>query len=163
MAYSLRVLIGHTDVLEMVQAQLDSAVIIPMEQNVGLIPVTKALYQTLGDDQPAEVWDTALFKGLSQSLIDHAVQASAVGAIAYAEAEYFNGLGYQAVVVWQDGAETLGPFLAYKMPLRDKPINRVLRHLGVHVKDAVDEFDTLGLGACRRTEDWVSFLKNSSG
>lgn len=162
MAYSLRAFLGHTATLETLQLQIETAVMIPMEQDVGMIPITSAMYQTLKDDQPATIWDTVLFRGLSQPLVDHAVQASVAGTIAYAEAEYFNGEGYQAVVVWQDGAEILGPYLAYKMPLHDKPINRVLRYLGIRVKDAVDEFDTLGLGACRRTDDWVNRLNGKS-
>lgn len=156
MAYSLRAFIGHLETLNMIQEYLPDAVVIPLEQQVGMIPVTQAVYQAIGDERPALIWDTPIFQGLSTPLVNCAVFASANGPIAYIEAEYFSGEGYQAAVVWKDEKEVLGPFLAYKFPLHEKPINRTLRLLGVQVNGGIDEFDTLGLGACRRTDDWVS-------
>jgi hypothetical protein len=35
-------------------------------------------------------------------------------------------------------------------------INQALRALGLPADDGRDEFDTLGLGKHRRTQDWVS-------
>jgi hypothetical protein len=160
--YRLRAFIGHLDTLEAVKRQLQAADIIPLAQDVGIIPITGAIYEILHNDRPYKTWDMAIFKGLFEPLIEFAVRASARGPIAYAEAEYFSGQGYQAVVVWQDETEVLGPLWAYKLPLSEKPINRALRMLGVKIKNAVDEFDTLGLGACHHTEDWVNRLGDKS-
>jgi hypothetical protein len=157
-AYSLRAFVAHPDILQTVKQQIEPAVVIPLEQNIGLIPITPVLYEAVGDNEPAPAWDVPVFQGLSKPLLECALQASASGMIAYVESEYFGGAGYQAVVVWRDEAEMMGPFLAYKFPVHEMPINRALRMLGVQIKDAADEFDTLGLGACRRTEDWVNYL-----
>ena len=162
MAYSLRALLGHLDTLEAVSQQNQFAVVIPLEQDIGMIPITEALHESLEGRDPVSIWQPLMLAGLSQSILNYALAASSGGRIAYVEAEYFSGEGYQAAVVWQDEKEIMGPFLAYKLPIRDKPINRVLRLLGVQINDAMDEFDTLGLGACRRTDDWISQLSNDS-
>lgn len=69
--------------------------------------------------------------------------------VAYVEAEFFGGDGTQACVTWD---ATLAP----SRPLVDPgAINAALRFLGVKVGDHHDEFDALGLGRYRDTEDWL--------
>lgn len=87
---------------------------------------------------------------------------SLAGDIAYLEAEIFGGTGAQAMVLWRGGEVCLGPvateFTATApdpSSSRQWPFNQALRELGVDRGDAFDEFDALGLGRWRHTEDWL--------
>jgi len=88
---------------------------------------------------------------LSEEFIDELRSASRSGVLMYFETEYFGGLGVQAAAVFQNGALVFGPKSAEL-----GPINVALQLLGVRVvPPAVDEFDTVGLGRYRHTEDWL--------
>jgi hypothetical protein len=87
---------------------------------------------------------------LSDEFIDALHTASRGGALMYFETDYFGGQGIQTAAVFQDGALVFGPESAEL-----GPINAALQLLGIRVKPpAVDEFDTVGLGRHRHTEDW---------
>lgn len=80
--------------------------------------------------------------------------------VAYLEAETFGGTGTQAMVLWRDGEVWLGPVTtratAARESAEDGAVNQALRHLGVGRPGAIDEFDALGLGRHRHTEDWLT-------
>ena len=80
--------------------------------------------------------------------------------VAYLEAETFGGTGTQAMVLWRDGEVWLGPVTtratAARASAEDGAVNQALRHLGVGRPGAIDEFDALGLGRHRHTEDWLT-------
>ena len=85
------------------------------------------------------------------------------GDVAYLEADIFGGTGTQATVLWRNGEVCLGPvsgeFTAtapHPSSSRQWPFNQALRELGVDRGDAFDEFDAVGLGRWRHTEDWVT-------
>jgi len=69
------------------------------------------------------------------------------------EARFYAGVGTQASVGWCDGALRHGPVVA------PDAINRALRFLGVQPQDGKDEFDTVGLGRRRSTDDWTREAK----
>jgi len=71
------------------------------------------------------------------------------GLIAYLEAEFFGGVGQQAHVLFEEGVALGPPVIA-----RDA-INQALRLLGVVPGGHHDEFDAVGLGRFRSTEDWT--------
>ncbi|MER6666309.1 hypothetical protein ABT256_17340 [Amycolatopsis japonica] len=58
-------------------------------------------------------------------------ECSEHGAVAYVEAEYFGGAGTQFAQVWEGGETILGPLY-------------------------FDEFDAVGLGRHRSTDEWLS-------
>jgi hypothetical protein len=66
----------------------------------------------------------------------------------YVEAEFFGGTGTQAYVAWDREGQ------ASKPVVDASAINAALRFLGVQVGDHHDEFDALGLGLHRATEEW---------
>jgi hypothetical protein len=84
---------------------------------------------------------------------------SANGPVAYVEAEYFDGTGEQSAVLWDTGQVVLGRLhLAERasIPAVGTPISQALRRLGVTKGDHQDEFDAVGLGRHRNTEDWLA-------
>jgi hypothetical protein len=94
---------------------------------------------------------------------------SAERAVAYVEVDCFGGSCERSAALWQGGKLL---YLAYEdafqragvhVSLRENPVNQVLRLLGVSLSGALDEFEALGLGRHRETEDWISAAKESDG
>jgi hypothetical protein len=95
---------------------------------------------------------------LSEELSNELRAVSRGGTLMYFQTDYFGGVGTQAAVVFRDGALVFGPASAER-----GPINAALRLLGVRVTPpAVDEFDTVGLGRHRDTEDWLEQGRSSA-
>jgi hypothetical protein len=66
--------------------------------------------------------------------------------VAYIRTRYFGGDGEQAASVWENGQIVMGPLVAEGAG----PINAALRRIGVPLNEAaLDEFDSVGLGAYR--------------
>ena len=83
---------------------------------------------------------------------------STVVPVAYVEAECWAGQCEHGAVVFKAGeisfVSEFGPVMAPR-PGRRTPISEALARIGVEVGDsAIDEFDSLGLGVKRHTEDW---------
>lgn len=111
-----------------------------------MIPITDALYEELGGDGEVDT-----FYRLAPGVEEWAQRISQHSIVAYIEAEYFGGVGGQSTVAWSNGSRVLGPIQA------QDAINQSLRLLGVSAADiAGDEFDAVGLGAYRSTDDWIS-------
>ncbi|RZS40911.1 hypothetical protein EV193_103226 [Herbihabitans rhizosphaerae] len=94
-----------------------------------------------------------------------AERASAAGAIAFCQADFFGGTGGQSSIVWRDGAVVLGPVHTFlgdgdNPPASAWPINAALAELGV-VAGGLDAFDTVRLGGRRRTERWLEHAEPS--
>ncbi len=70
--------------------------------------------------------------------------------IAYIEAEIFGGSGTQACVIFSSGVQVGQPIVA------DDAINQALRSLGVSKGNAIDEFEAVGLGLHRDTDQWLA-------
>ena len=69
--------------------------------------------------------------------------------LAYVEAEFFGGAGAQAHALFSAG-KMVGPVV-----VSDVAINDALRLLGVQRGEVADEFDVVGLGQHRNTDDWL--------
>ncbi|MCF2528870.1 hypothetical protein [Yinghuangia soli] len=85
------------------------------------------------------------------------------GPVAYVEAEFFGGTGFQAAAVWRDGVRAWGPVHdeQFTDPRTDWPINRALASLGARQDDRsgaspvyLDLFHRAGLGWERSSEEW---------
>ena len=169
--------------LERQRARYRYARVVPLAQGFALIPLTKELYDEITSTSVAgaagEVPGAVAFVHLSAGVAAWLQQLSSECPVAYVEAEFFGGVGWQCAVAWRTGqvvfgpvkCETvahersghwtssrnivLGPELAQDVPLREGAINQALRFLGVSVGDKLDEFEALGLGQHRLTADWT--------
>lgn len=94
---------------------------------------------------------TAGFRELTQPVVDIATRLSREAAVAYIETDYFGGAGGQSAIVWRDEQVVFGPERG-----ESGPINRALQILGVRVDGHVDEFDAIGLGKGRATDDFFT-------
>lgn len=59
----------------------------------------------------------------------------------------------QSAVAWREGEIVLGPAYYHDA------INRALRLLGVEARGEWDEFDTIGLGWHRDTDEWLTDIR----
>ena len=85
---------------------------------------------------------------LPPSIAETAARFSTLGRVAYVEAEFFGGTGTQACVTW-DGTDRVSDVL-----VDTSAINTALRFLGVRKEISHDEFDAVGLGHYRDTDEW---------
>jgi hypothetical protein len=150
MAYMLEAIIGKTSTLNSTAPELDHARVVPLNEELSLIPLTKALFGELqerfgekGKKPFEELWQ------LSTAAAQFAIQLSQNGMVAYVEAEFFGGVGEQAAVVWQNGQVIAGPWR------QTDAINRALRQFNVDKKDHYDEFEAVGLDRHRATWEWL--------
>jgi hypothetical protein len=157
--YELRALVGRHEVaVEAARAAGAGVVVLP--QGFGLVPVTEAMFSRLGgrDVKPFgnDFW---MLSGGVEALARRISQA---GDIAYLEADFFGGVGGQAAVAWRAGQVRLGPYVSGDaeppppLPVDQWAFNRVLRELGADRGETSDEFDAVGLGRHRRTDDWAT-------
>jgi hypothetical protein len=130
---------------------------VALGQGWSLVPITRALQVTTAG---AGNLAFAGLRHLNATLTERILAASQEGPIAYVEADFNGGIGGQCAAVWSQGELVLGPLRCNhtdrSVPIISEwPINRILRHLGVHATPGRDEFDTLRLGRFRTTEAWA--------
>ena len=162
MGYALQAVVARTEQLEGKLRQRH-AHLVPLEQHFSLIPVTPDLYDEV--NRFAASGATHGFVFLSARVRGWLEELSLGGSLAYVEAEIFGGTGTQSACVYENGSCVLEPFTSNrdaqqnertKVPLADDAINAALRRLGaIVVQGSVDEFDSVGLGRARHTDDWL--------
>ena len=137
---------------------------------LGLLPLTASLTSALGVD---EADDPVLgFYELRRPVADLAAEASLTAPVTYVHAEFHGGTGFQAAMGWLDGAVAFGPRFTANRPeeadehyevvwgrrangaIEAMAIDEALQFLGIEAIGDRDEFDIVGLGAHRFTEDW---------
>lgn len=161
-SYELRALVGGSTA-SVAAARLAGVRPAQLTNGYGLVPITDEAFDRLGDEGPMPFGEVFCF--LSAAIESLARQASAQGEIAYLEADIFGGIGSQVMVVWGAGQVSAGPVTTtFGWPPPDPSsspdwaFNQALRHLGVERSDSFDEFDALGLGRYRNTDDWAAGL-----
>lgn len=145
MGYCLNALIAPRVIFDARVSNIAAARIVRLAQGMSMIPVTDLLYDEIGDGGAL-----GYFAKLSPGIEQWALSLSARGLISYVEAEFFGGVGRQSALVWRDGKRMLGPLHA------TDAIDQALRLLGVSATADSDEFDALGLGAHRETDEWLA-------
>lgn len=97
-----------------------------------------------------------IFEQLTPPIAAWLREVARQGPMAYLEAEYWAGAGWQAAAVWEEGRLVLGPLFqsndpedaaraALATPAPGGAINAALERLGVTPAPGLDAFDTVGL------------------
>lgn len=156
MSYTLRGVIGPEGAVRSVGETLRLAVV-PLEHSWYLMPWTPGAFDALG---PSD--DVSEISGLyycHSSLVSTLRTASTSAPVAYVEAECWAGQCEHGAVVMEAGEVTwLSKFGAVlpQRPGRRTPLCEALKRIGVEpVEPLLDEFDFVGLGQKRHTEDWL--------
>lgn len=87
---------------------------------------------------------------LPQTLLGLCEQLSKQCVLAYIETEFFGGAGTQGHAFFSEGKAVGRPVVS------DSAINDALRYLGVAKGETHDEFESVGLGQHRDTNEWVA-------
>lgn len=152
MGFSLEAVIAAEAVLRRLAA---AASIVPLHGPLSMLPMTDEYYDAVSvPDAPKLDGFWKVPAGFGSSL----AACSELGPVAYVEADYFGGVGSQSAQVWHRGTVALGPLLVAvgeRPPTAGSPISQALRALGVRRGTHFDEFDAVGLGRYRDTEDWL--------
>jgi len=138
MGYTLQAIVGDSANL---RSGLPGLRVVDLAKGKGLIPISEALRERF-EIPFLEFGGGAIPEGLI-SLMKPLKKA------AYLEAEFFGGDGGQSSAAWEEGRLVFGPVSA------EDAINQALRFLGVDKKECHDEFDAIGLGRHRDTEEWA--------
>ena len=150
MGHSVTALLGSHSVLSELAEREHLHQPVPTKASVWLLPLTedaidKVVGLPVGNALPG-------FNYLYPKLLAKLELASARDWIVYAETEYFGGIGAQGSAAFNHGAIVYGPKAA-----ESACINEALASVGIKVvAPAQDEFETVGLGENRFTEDWLS-------
>ncbi|UJW30437.1 MerR family transcriptional regulator [Saccharothrix sp. AJ9571] len=155
MGYCLQAVIASEPVLRDLAGDIEEACIVPLCQHLWLLPMTDAFFDAVTVLDAPEIDG---FRETPAGFGSALAACSAKGPVAYVEAEFFGGDGTQVAQVWNDGEVVLGPLhLAEDEPFPSigSPISRALRQLEVAKGEHLDEFDAVGLGRHRDTEDWL--------
>jgi hypothetical protein len=138
---------------------------------LGLLPLTKEVQSRLGIDSASA--PVLGFLELRLPVADLAAEASLTAPVAYVEAGFSGGPGFQAAVGWRGGKIAFGPRFTgtdrsgrpnrrYQVIRGKRPsgapaamaIDEALQFLDVEAVGDQDEFDVVGLGEHRLTEQW---------
>jgi hypothetical protein len=154
--YELQAVIAAERLLRSVSQAVPHARVVGLGQGLALLPMLDDLFDTTGD---RDADTSGCFWKLPHGFADVLARWSAAGPIAYVEADYFGGIGSQCAAVWDGGVLVFGPLhLPVGRPVNASgtPISQALRRLGVTCHGRDDEFDAVGLGRHRHTEDWTA-------
>jgi len=165
MGHHIQAFIGREELLREIVRHYPNAIVIPLPQQLGMLPITERFYDGLPNPQHPDdkVDDRFLYLGPKLHQIGKAFSVKAP--LAYVETEYFGGTGFQGAVVWANGQIIFGPALTGDKEdfqiddLPDNAINIALRKLGVLKGGSHDEFDAIELGKHRGNERWIEEME----
>ncbi|GAA3977469.1 hypothetical protein GCM10023085_69860 [Actinomadura viridis] len=162
MPYELDAVIGPFDLLRKATGQVREAVVAPLHRRLGLLPVTRPLLEELAAP-PVRDGAGRRFTLLSPGLAQLVGRWSREAPVAYVEASFFGGDGYQTAAVWRSGGMAWGPAHTWDFsgPRHEWPINAALARLGVGVDGPPptpyhDLFAEVGLARERENDGWLS-------
>jgi len=162
MGYEIRAFVAKKGTFEKFKALSPYVTVAELNQGFDLMLTDWCLSEALEIPDHSEV-EGYVGLMLNRSTIEIAAKLSRTVPIAYIEADYHGGHGYQSAVVLKDGKVILKPdnngvFNRSSSIGSTSPINAALRALGVIV-ERTDEFETIGLSDHRSMEDW--FVANT--
>ena len=147
MGYILHAFIGRKTDLQVVANRFPNATIVDVGQGMFIIPMTETLYDDINKLKVSPGFDNLTY--MTKNVEDIILETIDGRQLAYIEAEYLGGQGGQSAILWQEGRR----FKLFEFG--QGVINTILRHFGIRAKPSFDEFDTIGLGRHRNTEEWL--------
>lgn len=155
MGYELRAVIGSGPAVNQVAQALGSQKV-ALQLGMFMLPWTDELFDSLGADAPTDEIAAGL-RYLHSGLVEALVEACELSPLAYVEVEFFGGIGAQGAAVfrecrleWSAGTGPVNSRLGARTP-----VSQALHLIGVPAAASGDEFDTVGLGQHRHTDDWT--------
>jgi hypothetical protein len=155
--HEIKALIAKRDALTAGAHRLASADVCPLAQGFALLPITEELAKELAADRlETKAAADKPMPELSDGLHALAIDISHDARVAYVTTFYFGGQGKQDALVWDKGSLRFSPATpGYDQGWPNSSISQALRLIGVAAEKGMDEFDTVGLGKHRETQQWV--------
>lgn len=153
--HDVKALVASEKILRRMVLEFKTAIVCPLVQNLALVPITEDLARELEIHfiESEEPW---LINDMAAGVASAASRLSSANDVAYVSTEYFGGVGGQRAIVWR--AERIvfqaDNHTSSSAGWPNSPISRALRFMGVKAAEGEDEFDTIGLGKYRSTEEW---------
>ena len=148
MSYTIRALVAQKQALDKLVVSFKTARVVELNvPDFALVPLVQEFLEEL--DDKSEPFPVKIY--VPEKLVARIVQISNTTPLAYIQADIFGGFGDQGAIVWDAGQ------VVYKqITSRIGAINGALHKLGIQKTIEQDEFDCLGLGRYRWTNDWVA-------
>ncbi len=151
--YCLYGIVGKSRDLLHKRLEYPSAVVVHLEQGIGMIPISEELLGAIEQGGTSSgATEEPGFEFLTEVVLAWARRLSQGTTLTYVEAEFIGGEGTESAVVLRDGMVVAGPLQG------PGAINRALRALGVSVTSRREEFEVVGLGKHRNPEEWLADL-----
>lgn len=161
MSHSIRAIIGKPSVAEALGARFDSVRRVPLSQGYEMVPLLDRLFDAMAFSVEAANPEAAVggWSRLGEQVGNVLAELSRISPVAYVYTEYFGGVGEQSAVAFTEGR------LATRHGGADRilpwsssigPINAALAAIGVVRERGKDEFDSIGLGRHRSTDEWAA-------
>ncbi len=139
--------IGGRPILELIQRRFELSLVVDLEQQLALLPLTGELYDAIPDVGPGPSEKGFFF--LTPKVVDLLKEISTYGMIGYFETDYFGDTGGQGAILARLDKITFGPQVGANS------INEMLELLGARRKGEQDAFDAVGLGLYHNNESWI--------
>ena len=147
MAHAVTGFITKTNVVYQICFRYPSLRAVALEQGFSLFPLTDEILVKLHLPHSNNLEN---LPPLPMGLTNFLVELSTLCPLIYFKTEYFGGEGVQLALAFEDGKIIFGPAKG-----ATGPINQALQLIDVKAKRNHDEFDTIGLGQYRFTNDWL--------
>jgi len=148
MGYYLNAFLGRPDSLKIIKDRFRTCKVVLLTAEIALIPMTGELFDEINNFRSNH--ETGTWRFLTTNVENEILALIENDDLAYVEVEYFGGQGAQSGIIWTEGKRW------YEKESGQEVLNTILRHFGViKEKSKKDEFDTVGLGRHRNTNDWI--------
>ncbi len=142
MGHYIRAIIGKHEIIQRLGNDW-YAKEINLPQGYGMIFLTDTLL-----DDIAELFESANESSAPDTVTNYLLQEYSFHTkLAYIEMDYFDGIGNQSGILYENGKISLVPRSG------KRAINVLLKELGVWCETNKDEFDSLNLGIYRRMDE----------
>ena len=145
MAYTLQAIVA--DAAELAHGLVEKKHIVARPQQKVMLPLTVSLREKY--KIPFLPFDDSEIKDPVKVVEALVISLALTGRVTYIEAMSFGGTGYQASVVLESG-HSVGSGV-----VSQDAVNIALKAIGVQKFESFDEFEALGLGEHRDTDDWI--------
>ena len=147
MGYTLKAYIGRKESLTPILEKYTESKLVELNSDISMIPLTEELFDEINQ---MEISTKLMgFEFLNQNIENRILKVIGSKEVAYVESEFFGGEGGHIGLIWKNGER------AFTSDLNIQSMNEILKRLGVQKTTFKDEFDSIGLGQYRQTEDWI--------
>ena len=144
MAYDFNGCIGAENVCKKIVKKFSELKMVHLYEDLFIVPMPDEFLNSLSANDTEIIPN---FGYLTSRMANTFFELSSDCTFAYLEAEYFGGTGGKRAVVYENMKIAFQDFT-------EDAFNIVLRHFGINKKNSFDEFEEVGFGEYRSTEDW---------